>query len=151
MASIADWNGVAIDQDSLEFGQPEEKKEKNGGRRPDKAENVMMVSGLPVGTEETKFREWLGDNLPQELIGLVYHLAMVEDGGSCYVSFITHKAMREAKSKLNHALFKPSKKVTVSAEDITRKELVATALNITIEEDDGIPPLSFWLSKADVV
>lgn len=111
----------------------------------------MKVSGLPEGTEETNFREWLGEKLPQELLGLVYHVAMVEDGESCYLSFITHKAMREAKSKLGQVQFSRNNKVTVSAEDITRTELVATALNITIGDDDGIPPLSFWLSKSDVV
>jgi len=111
----------------------------------------MKVSGLPEGTDETKFRLWLGEKLPQELLGLVYYVAMVEGGESCYLSFITHKAMREAKSKLSQVKFLHNNKVTVTAEDITRTELVATALQITIEDDNGIPPLSFWLSKADVV
>ena len=105
MASIADWNGFAIDKDSLDFETTEDKYNKrvHGGRRPDKAENVMKVSGLPEGTEEMSFREWLGDKLPQELIGLVYHIAMTHDGESCYISFISHKAMKEAKSKLGQA------------------------------------------------
>ena len=50
-------------------------------------------------------RFWLGEKLRDELSGLVYHVAMEEDGSACYVSFITHKAMREAKSKLSHARF----------------------------------------------
>jgi len=59
--------------------------------------------------------------------------------------------MREAKAKLSQAIYKRNKRVKTVAEDVTRTELVSTALNITIEEDDGIPPLSFWLSKSDVV
>ena len=75
---------------------------------------------------------------------------MEEDGSACYVSFITHKAMREAKSKLSQARFSQEgtneQQVKVTAEDVTRTELVATALNISLT-DDAIPPLSFFLTK----
>lgn len=147
LKQIAETNGVKINAESFEFEDDKEKKSA-GHRRPDKAENVMMLSGLQAGTSEHKFREWLALNLPQELSGLIYHIAMTEDGRACYVSFITHKAMREAKTKLNKLVFKRSM-VRSSAEDITRTELVATALNISIQ-DDEVPPLSFWLSKPDI-
>ena len=98
---------------------------------------------------------WLGEKLRDELSGLVYHVAMEEDGTACYVSFITHKAMREAKSKLSQARFSQGgtndeQQVKVTTEDITRTELVATALNISLT-DDAIPPLSFFLSKFAIV
>ena len=86
-------------------------------------------------------------------MGLVYHFALSEDGSVCYVSFITHKTMREAKSRLNKATF-DAMQVTVEAEDITRSELVATALNLPLPEgktDESVPPLSFYLGKSDVV
>ena len=41
-------------------------------------------------------------------------------------------------------------KVKVQTEDITRTELVATALHIPLPDDDQVPPLSFYLSKPDV-
>lgn len=110
----------------------------------------MKVDGLPEGTQEASFREWLGDKLTQELIGLVYYISMTHDGQSCYISFITHKAMREAKSMLGQAQFKKAKKLQVSTEDITRTELVTTSLNISLKED-SIPPLSFFLKKSEIL
>ena len=65
LSRIAKWNGHTIDVDSVDFSenantvaaQNENKKSK---RRPDKAENVMKISGLPFGTDENQFRLWLG-------------------------------------------------------------------------------------------
>lgn len=88
--------------------------------------------------------------LASNLTGLVYHVALEEDGQSGYVSFITHKAMREAKAVLNNATFpQTASPVKAANDDITRTELVATALKIEIvdEKSDEAPPLSFWLSK----
>ena len=63
LVSIADWNGLDIDKEKMgDFGSVAEKKV-HGGRRPDKAENVMKVSGLPAGTDEHRFRFWLADKL----------------------------------------------------------------------------------------
>ena len=58
--------------------------------------------------------------------------------------------MREAKSKLSQAKYTKDNQVKVTAEDITRTELVATALNISLT-DDAIPPLSFFLTKFAIV
>ena len=38
----------------------------------------------------------------------------------------------------------------MTTEDITRTELVTTSLNISLKED-GIPPLSFFLKKSEIV
>ena len=73
---------------------------------------------------------------------------MADDGKSCYISFILHKTMRDAKSKISNLKYN-KKAVDVSADDITRTELVETALNVTIEEDSA-PPLSFFMSRSEV-
>ena len=81
---------------------------------------------------------------------MVYHVAMDEAQGTCFVSFITHKDMREAKSLLTKSRL-AGQSVSVSTPDVTRTELVATALNLPAPEDENVPPLSFYLSKPDVV
>ena len=104
---IADWNGTVLDWDSIGFIDEDEKRRKNSPhrRRPDKAENVMRVSGLPTGTKENAIRKWLASNLPSDMVGLVYHCAFQASGEVCYVSFITHKLMRDARSRLNKTRF----------------------------------------------
>ena len=60
--------------------------------------------------------------------------------------------MREAKTSLNNAVFEASH-VRAHNEDITRTELVATALKLEIvadSQDDEVPPSSFFLAKSDV-
>jgi len=108
------------------------------------------VTGLPANTLEEDFRKWLGGVLSADLVGLIYHIAMEESNGSCYVSFVTHKAMREAKSKLSKTSYKRHF-IEVSTPNVTRNDLVCTALNLPLTVDDGVPPLSFYLSKPDVV
>ena len=39
----------------------------------------------------------------------------------------------------------------MQSENITRTELVATALNIPLPDEDGVPPLTFYLSKPAIV
>jgi hypothetical protein len=78
---------------------------------------------------------------------------MDQSGTVCYVSFITHKSMREAKSSLSKAQFNGQPVQTNAAYDITRKDLIATALNKPLtdgDDDDSVAPLSFYLGKSDV-
>jgi len=60
--------------------------------------------------------------------------------------------MKDAKSSLSKAQFNGQQIKTHSAYDITRKDLIATALNKPLGEDgdDDIAPLSFYLGKTDV-
>ena len=77
--TIADWNGTNYEWDEIgfeegDFGSP--RRSSVGHRRPDKAENVMRISGLPSGTRENVVRRWLAQNLPASMAGLIYHCAL---------------------------------------------------------------------------
>lgn len=84
LETIASVNGTKLDWEATGLSSPSETDEKtvsnasSGRRRPDKAENVLKVSGLPSGTSENKFRDWIGETLSSSLHGLVYHVTLEE-------------------------------------------------------------------------
>ena len=47
---IADWNGTTLDWEAAGFIDESGKTSTKKTRRPDKAENVMRITGLPDGT-----------------------------------------------------------------------------------------------------
>ena len=141
---IANCNGTELDWDSYEFSEKEKKGP--GHRRADKAENVLCIRDLPVGTSEEKFREFIGERLDDELLGLIYYCTMDEDGTSCYISFITHRAMKDARSILKKGIYS-GVKYQVESADIDRAELISQKLNKPL---DDTPPLSFFLSSQDL-
>ena len=101
--TIADWNGTSYEWDEIGFEDGDStsvKRSAVGYRRPDKAENVMRISGLPSGTRENVIRRWLAQNLPSNMAGLIYHCALEESGEVCFVSFILHRLMLDAKKHL---------------------------------------------------
>lgn len=157
--TIADWNGTQLEWDRYEFetgaskAQRDELAGTRGHRRPDKAENVLRIMGLPYGSDETEFREFLAYRLEPELLGLVYYCTLEESGTVCYLNFITHKAMHDAKNALKNTNFNRHAIEVDPAYDITRTELIATTLKKPMPaegETDEAPPLSFFLSFTDV-
>ena len=78
LQKIASWNGTELDWDKYEFSKSQalEKKSSGSRRRPDKAENVLRISGLPMGTDENSIANLLSDQLDSELLGLVYYRAL---------------------------------------------------------------------------
>ena len=103
---IAWWNGKQFDWDEIGFEDESGKKSvSKHKRRPDKAENVLKITGLPSGTGENTMRKWLARNLTSEMSGLIYHCAVEQAGEVCYVSFITHKLMLDAKKRLRSCQF----------------------------------------------
>ena len=105
------------------------------------------MCGLPASATEADVKKWLALALSNELLGQIYYIAMDEVSHSCYVTFITYKLMRDAKQSLARTRYF-GKEVTLETPDVTRNDLVCTKLNVP---KDNLPPLSFFLSKTDVV
>lgn len=111
---------------------------------------MLCITGLPEGSEECNFREFLGHRLDTELLGLIYYCTLEQSGTTCFLNFITHKAMKDARNVLKNSNYRGSKLRIEAAYDITRTELVNTSLGKSLGEEDEAPPLSFFLSNSDV-